>query len=86
MQLQYHKHFEKSFAKLSPKLKQKVIGAIRKFSINPHDFSLRNHSLTGKLSGQRAFSVTGDMRVVFEEHNNYVLVIMLDVGTHNQVY
>ncbi|MFA5996016.1 MAG: hypothetical protein WCW27_04970 [Patescibacteria group bacterium] len=86
MNIQYHKHFEKRFAKLSPKLKQKVISAIKKFSTNPHDVRLHNHVLVGRLAGLRAFSVTGYIRVVFEEHDNYILVIILDVGTHNQVY
>lgn len=38
------------------------------------------------MKGKRAFSVTGDMRIIFEEFDDYVLVIMLDIGTHAQVY
>ena len=86
MQIQYHKQFEKRFAKLQPQIKKKVIVTIQQFAKNPFDSRLRNHALTGRLAGQRAISVMGDMRIIFEEHHNYFLVIMLDVGTHNQVY
>lgn len=86
MRIKYHKRFEKRFAKLQPDIKNKIIHTIAKFSKNPLDPKLRNHHLTGKLNGLRAISVTGDVRIIFQEHNNYVLVVMLDVGTHNQVY
>lgn len=86
MKIQYHRNFEKSFKKLNLKLKEKTIATIRKFTKNPFDASLRNHALQGKLEGKRAFSVTGDVRIIFEECDGYVLVIMLDVGTHSQLY
>lgn len=86
MQIQYHKQFEKRFAKLQPQIKKKVTAIIQQFAKNPFDPKLRNHALSGRLVGQRAISVMGDMRIIFEEHNNYILVVMLDVGTHNQVY
>jgi addiction module RelE/StbE family toxin len=86
MRIRYHKKFEKRFKKLPPSLKKKTISAIRKFVKDPFDKTLANHPLTGKLLGKRAFSVTGDIRIVFEEYNSYVLVIMLDVGSHSQVY
>lgn len=69
-----------------PALRDKAILAIKKFAKNPYDKTLRNHALVGKLHGLRAFSVTGDMRIIFKEYNNYVLVIMLDIGTHSQIY
>lgn len=76
----------KSYGKLSPKLKQKTDLVVRSFRNNPRNASLRNHALSGKMNGRRAISVTGDIRIVFEEYSNYVLVVMLDVGTHGQVY
>lgn len=76
----------KSYGKLSPKLKQRVDLVVRNFRNNPRDISLRNHALSGGMNGRRAISVTGDIRIIFEEHSNYVLVVMLDVGTHGRVY
>lgn len=86
MKIQYARLFEKRFKKLSPKLKEKVVQVIEKFSQNPHDKTLNNHPLKGKLEGKRALSVTGDMRIIFCEYDRYVVVLMLDVGTHNQIY
>ena len=68
------------------KLREKVINTVKRFQINPTDPILRNHPLKGGMSGKRAISVTGDVRIIFEEYDNYVLVIMLDLGTHAQVY
>lgn len=86
MKIRYHKKFEKRFKKLSPSLKDKTVLAIKKFTKNPFDKTLDNHLLTGRLEGKRAFKVTGDLRIVFEEYDDYVLVVMIDVGTHPQVY
>ncbi|MFC1600054.1 type II toxin-antitoxin system YafQ family toxin [Patescibacteria group bacterium] len=86
MQIQYHKNFTKNFKKLTPKLKQKTISTIKQFTKDPHNPLLRNHALKGRMQGLRAFSITGDVRIIFKEKNNYILVIMLDIGIHNQVY
>lgn len=86
MEIKFTKKFEKRMKKLSPKLKQKVILTVEKFSKNPHEKSFRNHELKGNLLGCRAISVTGDVRIVFKEYDDYVLVVMVDVGTHAQVY
>ena len=79
MQILRHKNFKKRYKRLTKPL-------IEKFYQNPFDPLLENHPLKGSMLGKRAISVTGDVRIIFEEHGNYVLVIMLDVGTHNQVY
>ena len=86
MKIKFHKNFENSFKKLDQKLRQKVIDRIGLFVLNPHDQKLKNHALSGNLLGMRSFSVNGDCSVIFEEIDDYVLVIFLDVGTHNQVY
>lgn len=86
MKIFYHTTFKKSFEKLPKRLKEKVVKAVDSFAKNPFDQHLRNHALSGKMSDKRAFWVTGDVRVIFEEYDNYVLVIMLGVGTHSQIY
>jgi addiction module RelE/StbE family toxin len=45
---------------------------------------INDHPLTGKLKGLRAFSVGGDVRVVYQEAEDHYL--LLDIGSHNQVY
>ncbi|MEK7529263.1 MAG: type II toxin-antitoxin system mRNA interferase toxin, RelE/StbE family [Patescibacteria group bacterium] len=86
MRIKYSKKFQKRFKKLPQSLKNKVVLAIEKFEKNPHDLALKNHPLKGKLESRRAFSVTGDIRIIFEEYDNYIVVLMLNLGTHTQVY
>lgn len=47
-------------------------------------YPLHDHTLTGKLASKRAFSVAGDIRVIYIEHKD--VFVFLDVGSHNQVY
>ncbi len=86
MELYYHRRFKKQYRKLAPQLQQKVDHTIRLFEKNHHDSHLRNHALSGTFQGERAISVTGDMRIIFREENDYQRVTLLRVGTHNQVY
>ena len=86
MNIQYHRVFTKRFKKLPKKLKSKTLETITRFTNDPHDKLLRNHSLKGSQQKRRAISVTGDVRIIFEEYENYTFVLMLDIGTHNQVY
>ena len=55
------------------------------FLEEPHASQLRTHKLSGKLSGQWAFSIDDDYRVIFEliDQDN---VLMIDFGTHDEVY
>ena len=56
----------------------------RLFVADSQDSLLRDHQLSGRLKGYRAFSVTGDIRVVYYIHEE--IAYFVDIGTHNQVY
>lgn len=86
MIFKFHKNFDKSYSKLGLKLQKKVDVALERFQINPFDETLSNHGLKGSMLGKRAISVTGDVRIIFEKLDNYIIVHLLYVGTHNQVY
>lgn len=45
---------------------------------------LYDHQLTGNKKGLRAFSITGNVRVIYRETETEFH--FLDIGTHNQVY
>jgi mRNA-degrading endonuclease YafQ of YafQ-DinJ toxin-antitoxin module len=34
----------------------------------------------------RAISAGGDLRIIFMEENNYEVIHLIRIGTHNQVY
>ena len=81
MKARYQRKFEKQIKKLDPKLQNKVFKTIDIFIDNPYHKSLHNHSLSGNLRGKRAISVSGDLRIIFQEFDSYTLVIFLDLGT-----
>ena len=65
-------------------LRKRFDQKLRRFVEDPNDKILAVHSLSGKLKGYRAFSVTGDIRVIY--YINKGIAYFVDIGTHNQVY
>lgn len=87
MQVHYHKNFWKSYRqrivknfKLEAKFKQRL----KLFITDKSNPTLKDHPLVGSKTGYRAFSVTGDYRVIYEETDDGIL--LHNIGTHNQVY
>jgi addiction module RelE/StbE family toxin len=86
MQIVLKKSFVKQYQKLQKANQNKIDNTLRLFEENPHDPQLKNHPLIGKLAGKRSISAGFDLRIIFELEGNYMIVTMLSVGTHNQVY
>ena len=66
-------------------LKKKFWEKMSAFLENPFFPLLRTHKLSGKLAGQWAFSVDDDCRIVFEFIGEN-RVLLIDVGSHDEVY
>jgi len=86
MKITTHKKFDKAFVKLTSEQRTSVKQAIAAFESNRLDPNLRDHSLKGKMKGLRAFSAGWDLRVIYREEGGFITVILLDTGTHAQVY
>lgn len=86
MKVTFHKKFKKQYKKLIPYQRNQVDAIIDVFMSNPYHSSLYNHSLKGRLKGLRSISAGFDVRIVFQEKDNYFEVLFLSVGSHNQVY
>ena len=87
MKISYHRNFKKNFRKrISPheNLVKKFEERLELFLKNPKNPLLKDHALIGKRIRLRAFSVTGDIRVVYFMAGDKLY--LLDVGTHAQVY
>ena len=67
-------------------LKTKFWNAINLFATNPFDARLKTHKLTGKLSGLWAFSVAYDCRIVFKFLDENKTALLIDIGSHDEVY
>lgn len=83
--------FDKKFIKCyklrisnNPKLSKKYDDRYILFCAGERGNPLSDHALTGKKTGLRAFSISGDIRVIYQETDD--AFIFLDIGTHNQVY
>lgn len=88
MKIRLHRLFKKYYRGRiisSPKLVIQTTERIAIFKSDPRNPLLKDHSLTGAKKELRAFSITGDIRIVYlpvsEEE-----VIFIDIGSHNQVY
>lgn len=80
---QFEKHFKKRIAGRE-KLDSQFTARLASFIAGERGRPLDDHPLTGAMAGKRAFSITGDIRVIYVETEDEI--IFLDVGTHAQVY
>ncbi len=81
--------FKRSYKKrISPDalLKQRFWDALERFAADPFAHELRTHKLTGKFNRCYAFSVDDDIRVVFIFLKGKSRVLLIDIGTHDEVY
>ncbi len=67
-------------------LKQRFWDALELFVHDPFAHELRTHKLTGKLSSYWALSIDHDRRVVFQFLKGHSRVLLIDIGTHDEVY
>lgn len=74
MRITYTKRFSKQFNKLHTNIRKKFQERMKLFIKNPKDPILRNHELRGNLIGIKAFSVGGDIRVIYKTISNYLIL------------
>ncbi len=88
MIIKKHKLFDKSYSKLSKKLKIKVNETLILFNNDKFNQQLNNHSLKWEYLWLRSINVTWDYRIIFREmnDNSYEIVELLKVWTHSELY
>ena len=87
MKAYFTNNFKKAYAKRIQRNKNLGKRFEQRYDLFVDDLSyevLKDHALSGKLQGHRAFSVTGDIRVVYYVHED--IAYFVDIGTHNQIY
>ena len=83
----FTKNFKKNFNKRikgNKSLENRFKERYDLFTDDSSNEVLNDHQLSGKLQGYRAFSITGDIRVVYYARKETAFFV--DIGTHNQVY
>jgi mRNA interferase YafQ len=93
MILVWDNSFKRSFKRLikkNPQLQNKVLNALELLSVDPFNISLRSHRLSGQLEGLWSCYVAYDCRIIFslikDEIDNDELIVLIDIGTHDQAY
>ena len=77
--------FKKKTRKLPKKIRLALADRLRLFVREPHHPLLDNHKLSGDRKHQRSINITGDWRVIFEEHDENT-VRLIDIDTHSNLY
>ena len=77
--------YYKSLIKKHPSLIKETTKRINWFRKNQQDTRLRNHLLKRKMKGKFAFSITDDIRIVYEWLGKST-VRFLAIGEHEKVY
>ena len=81
----YEKKAKKFFKKHSY-LKDKYIKTIRILQSNPHHPSLRLHKLQGNLKDFYSVSIDMEYRIIIDFIIVDKRIILIDIGSHNEVY
>jgi addiction module RelE/StbE family toxin len=76
----------KKFADQHRELRSKFADVLRDLEIDPFQPHLKYHHLTGKLKGIQAVSLTHSYRITLTVIVTDREIILLDVGSHEEVY
>ncbi len=79
------KSFDKQYSKLNPKIKNQFKNRLLVFMEDQFDASLRNHALRGKYQGYRSIDVSGDVRALYTQRGDSIIIFAL-IGSHSQLY
>ncbi len=77
---------EKSFIKKHPDFKERYGKTLLTLKANPQHPSLRLHKLKGTLKEYHSISISMEYRIVLDLIITDKEIILLDIGTHSEVY
>jgi addiction module RelE/StbE family toxin len=85
MEIVFHKNFDKMAARISPKVKQKMLERIILFRSDPLEPQLRNHALQTPYKNSYSINITGDYRAIYQLIDDQT-ALFTHIGTHSQLY
>lgn len=85
IKITHHHRFKGFYEKLTSQQKKKFEEFLKLFCKNPHHKILKNHRLKGDLLDFWAFSVGGDLRVIYAWRDKNIIELY-KIGSHAQVY
>ena len=76
----------RKFLTKDPDLRPRFVETMTQLRDDPFEPSLRLHPLTGKLQGLQAVSLTYSYRITLTLQITEHEILLLDIGSHNEVY
>lgn len=76
----------KKFIKKHPQILERYAKTIKLLEIDPYHPSLRLHNLQGKLKEYQSISITIKYRLIIDFIIEDEKIILLDIGSHDEVY
>lgn len=76
----------KKFFRKHPELKERFAAVVDDLRKDPFHPRLEFHSLSGKLKGVQAVSLTDSYRITLTVMVTDKEIILLDIGSHDEVY
>jgi mRNA interferase YafQ len=93
MKLVWDNSFRRAFKRLvrkNPQLQDKIFEILEVLDADPFAPPLKSHKLRGNLEGLWACWVEYDCRIVFsfttDEASGSELIVLIDIGSHDEVY
>ena len=88
--IQRTRRFEKSFGRLGVKTRKLFIKKLRIFIDDEYQPSFRTLKFLWKHQNEYAFSITDDVRVIYEKYSEkdqeVLIFTFIDIGAHDKVY
>ena len=83
----FHKRFKKELKRLPKKVQDRFFFLLQLFQEEKMTVSLHDHSFSGKYTGYRSISVTGDYRAVYVVYRTEEEIVQfVRIGTHSELY
>ncbi|MBZ5592526.1 MAG: type II toxin-antitoxin system RelE/ParE family toxin [Acidobacteriia bacterium] len=77
------KSFDKALAKLPVNWQKRIVTKIKEVAVNPYT---PNNNLT-RLQGREGYRLrVGDWRVIYELHDDRLVMLVLEVGARGGIY
>lgn len=85
MTIKFSKLFRKQFQKIRASEQKKFWKQLELLKADPYAAGLHHHVLRGKYAGLHSINVGGDLRALYIEKDDELILFEL-IGTHSQLY
>ena len=85
MTIRYSKRFRNQFQSLRKNEQNRFWQRLELFKLDSHSKLLNHHILQGKYSGLHSINIGGDLRALYIETGDKIILFEL-IGTHSQLY